>query len=76
MLQVILGKDTERYTEKAELIDAILASGGSSHCTCAVCYEDYQDGDDVRVRPLYTEEVLTVDILQMCPAGGGMQMPL
>lgn len=44
----------EVHTEKSELIDAILAAGGSSHCTCAVCYEDYQDGDIMRVRLIVT----------------------
>lgn len=39
----------EVCTEKSEVIDAILAAGGSSHCTCAVCYEDYQAGDVMRV---------------------------
>jgi hypothetical protein len=39
----------EVYTEKAEMIEAIPAAGGSSHCTCAVCYEDCQNGDAMRV---------------------------
>jgi hypothetical protein len=49
-MQDLLSPGTgEVYTEKAEMIEAILAAGGSSHCTCAVCYEDYQNGDVMRV---------------------------
>ena len=52
MVQSILSNvSKEIYTEKSEVIDAIFAEGGSSHCTCAVCYEDYQDGDIMRVSP-------------------------
>ena len=54
MQSLYSGEQQEVHTEKSELVDAILAAGGSSHCTCAVCYEDYQDGDTMRVRLIVT----------------------
>lgn len=42
---------TPAFTEKAEMVDALLAAGGSSACTCAICFEDYQAGDTMRVMP-------------------------
>jgi hypothetical protein len=38
-------------TEKASLVDALTTAGGSSARTCAVCYDDYESGDVMRVLP-------------------------
>jgi hypothetical protein len=64
-MQDLLSPGTgEVYTEKAEMIEAILAAGGSSHCTCAVCYEDYQNGDVMRV--LFCFSLLFQSLYMLC----------
>lgn len=46
-----LTEDEPEFTDKKDVVDALLASGGSSACTCAICFEDYQEGDVMRVMP-------------------------
>lgn len=50
------------FTEKSEVVSALLAAGGSSACTCAICFEDYQPGDTMRVMPcLHRFHVACID---------------
>lgn len=45
------GVSSAGCVEKRELIDKLLAAGGSSSTSCSICCEDYAAGDVVRLLP-------------------------
>lgn len=45
------GVTCQGCVEKQELVEKVSQAGGSSGCTCSVCFEDYVSGDLMRILP-------------------------